>query len=245
MSKPYQWWEYAIRAAAIVAVTVWYGSVFLLRRMLGGPPTLTYTIFPRWARAVLRVAGVELRVGGSELLDRESGRYVLVANHASLFDIPVLLVASPIPVRIMYKRELERVPFLGWALRASTYIAVERQRLQSVGKAIHHARNLLESDAAALLVFPEGTRSADGRLGTFRRGAFVLAFESKRAIVPIAIGGTAAILPRGSLRFSGGMVRVEFLPPMVPPPMKTRADERAWIAALRERIAKVLGKASK
>ncbi|GIV50146.1 MAG: 1-acyl-sn-glycerol-3-phosphate acyltransferase [Candidatus Kapaibacterium sp.] len=243
MTKQYRWWEYAIRAMAIVAVTVWYGTLFLLRRMLGAAPTLTYRIFPRWARAVLRAAGVELQVKGSELLDREGGRYVFVANHASLFDIPVLLVASPLPVRIVYKRELERVPFLGWALRSSTFLAVERQRWQSAGKAVRHALDTLKTDPAALLVFPEGTRSTDGRLGEFRRGAFVLAFESKRAIVPIAVVGTAAILPRGTLRFSGGTVRVEFLPPRVPPPMETRADERAWIAALREEIADVVGKA--
>lgn len=243
MTEQYRWWEYAIRAMAIVAVTVWYGTLFLLRRMLGAAPTLTYRIFPQWARAVLRAAGVELQVKGSEMLDREGGRYVFVANHASLFDIPVLLVASPLPVRILYKRELERVPFLGWALRASTLIAVERQRWQSAGKAVHAALDSLKSDAAALLVFPEGTRSVDGTLGNFRRGAFVLAFESKRAVVPIAIVGTAAILPRGTLRFSGGTVRVEFLPPIIPPPLETRADERAWIAALRERIAEVVGRA--
>lgn len=122
MTEQYRWWEYAIRAMAIVAVTVWYGTLFLLRRMLGAAPTLTYRIFPQWARAVLRAAGVELQVKGSEMLDREGGRYVFVANHASLFDIPVLLVASPLPVRILYKRELERVPFLGWrcALRRSS-----------------------------------------------------------------------------------------------------------------------------
>ncbi len=244
MTKQYRWWEYAVRAAVIVAATVWYGTHFLLRRMLGAAPSLTYTIFPRWARAVLRAAGVELHVKGSELLDSEFGRYVFVANHASLFDIPVLLVASPVPVRIVYKRELERVPFLGWALRSSTFIAIERQRRQSAGKAVRYALDTLTTDPAALLVFPEGTRSVDGRLGEFRRGAFVLAFDSRRAIVPIAIVGTSAILPRNSLRFSGGSVQVVFLRPMVPPPLRTRADELAWIAELRTQIADVVEKAS-
>lgn len=108
----YQWWEFAIRAAAIVLVTVWYGALFLLRRLCGAPATLSYDVFPVWARAVLRAAGVRVHIYGAERLDPKAN-YIFVANHASLFDIPVLLVASPVPVRILYKRQLERVPFLG------------------------------------------------------------------------------------------------------------------------------------
>lgn len=238
-TRCYPWWEFAIRAAAIVLVTVWYGTLFLLRRLCGAPATLSYEVFPVWARAVLHVAGVRVHVRGAERLDRTT-KYILVANHASLFDIPVVLVASPVPVRILYKRQLEHVPFLGWALRASTFIAVERERPQAAGKTLHHTIASLENDAAALLIFPEGTRSRTGEVGQFRRGAFAVAFATGRAIVPIAIHGTGKILPPTTLRFCGGDVTVEFLDPVLPPLQVSRHEERQWIGQLRDHILQAL-----
>jgi len=237
--KCYRWWEYAIRAAAIVIVTMWYGSYFILRRAFGSPPRVTYAIFPRWARAVLWAAGIHVQVTGTEhLKERES--YVFIANHASLFDIPVMLVASPIPLRIFYKRQLERVPFLGWALKASTFIAVQREQPQAAGRAVQQAVESLHNDPAALLVFPEGTRSPSGALGHFRRGAFVLASESKRTIAPVAIVGTAQILPAGRLRFCGGTVHVVFLEPVEMPSHQSRHEFHAWMEDIRARIAAVV-----
>lgn len=235
----YQWWEFAIRAAAIVLVTVWYGALFLLRRLCGAPATLSYDVFPVWARAVLRAAGVRVHIHGAERLDPKAN-YIFVANHASLFDIPVLLVASPVPVRILYKRQLERVPFLGWALRASTFIAVERERPQTAGKILQQTIASLERDPAALLIFPEGTRSRTGEVGQFRRGAFAIAFASGRAIVPIAIHGTGQILPPTTLRFCGGDVTVRFLQPVLPPVHVSRHDERQWIDQLRDLLLQAL-----
>ncbi|MCX8052023.1 MAG: 1-acyl-sn-glycerol-3-phosphate acyltransferase [Chlorobi bacterium] len=237
--RRYRWWEFALRAVGIVVATVGYGTLFLIRRLLGAPPSLSYRIFPRWARAVLRSAGIELRVRGAERLD-PSERYIFIANHASLFDIPVLLVASPVPIRILYKRQLQRVPFLGWALRASTFIPVERERPQTAGKTVQQTLATLDRDSAALLVFPEGTRTRNGEVGQFRRGAFAIALASSRRLVPVAIAGTHAILPPDTLRFSGGTVHVEFLDPVEPPKLPTRDHQRQWIESFRQRIVAAL-----
>ncbi|GIV55050.1 MAG: 1-acyl-sn-glycerol-3-phosphate acyltransferase [Candidatus Kapaibacterium sp.] len=242
-AQQYHWWEFAARAAAIVALTVWYGTLFLVRRCCGAPPALTYTIFPQWARAVLRAAGVRLQVRGTEHC-QQGIPLVLVANHCSLFDIPVLMVASPVPVRILYKRELERVPFLGWALKCSTFIPVERERPQTAGKTVHTAIASLARDPAALIVFPEGTRSRDGSLGPFRRGAFAIAFATGRQLVPVAIIGSGQVLPPTTLRFNRGTIEVVFLPPVQPPPFRSRTDERQWIEHLRHNILAALDRAS-
>lgn len=242
--KPYCWWEFALRAAAIAMLTAWYGTIFVVRRLLGSSSALSYTIIPRWARSILHAAGIRIHVRGAEHL-RSDGTYILLANHCSLFDIPVLIAASPVPVRILYKRELERVPFLGWALRLSTFIAVERERPQTAGRTVQHVIASLSHDPAALVVFPEGTRSRTGKLGQFRRGAFAIALAAQRLLVPVVLRGTHQLLPPGTLRFNGGTVGVEFLEPIAPPTDElSRAEQRQWMERTRELFLSALSRES-
>lgn len=239
-TRQYRWAAYLVRAAAIALATAVYAVVFILRRLFGASPHSSYTLVRQWAQRVLHFAGIQLQVRGAETLSN-SNRYVFLANHASLFDIPVMIAASPLPLRILYKRQLRWVPFLGWALQLTNFIPVDRERLQRAGKVVTRTVAELEKDPAALLVFPEGTRTRDGQLGHFRRGAFAIAFASGRLLVPVAIKGTHALLPPTTLRFAGGAVEVEFLAPVAPPAYElSRSEERAWIERFRARIAQAL-----
>jgi len=140
---------------------------------------------------------------------------ILVANHQSLFDIIALFWLRR-QFKWVAKESLFRIPFLGWSMRLAKYVILSRGRQ----KRIRHAYDLAKGWLAAgmpVFFFPEGTRSFTGELGSFQNGAFKLAFETGGSLVPIAVSGTHALLPRGQWVFRPhGHVRITILPPMDP-----------------------------
>ncbi len=113
----------------------------------------------------------------------------------------------------MYKRELEKIPFFGWFLKKSDFIAIEREEAISARGSLNKALELIKQDVS-VLIFPEGTRSSDGNLKEFKKGAMFLAVRSGKPIVPVAISGTCKLLPRGSLFIRTGRVKVTIGKPL-------------------------------
>ena len=159
-----------------------------------------------WARRILFFAGVRVETIGRENIERQKS-YIFVANHSSYFDIPAAFVAIPNRMRIMYKKELEKIPVFGWYLKYSDFVAIEREEVASARQSLNEALKLIQQDYS-VLIFPEGTRSADGTLGEFKRGALYLAIKSGKEIVPVTIIGAREILPRGSFFFRTGKIKV-------------------------------------
>lgn len=169
-----------------------------------------------YSRTVLRFCGIKLRVEGLENVDF-SRSHIYVSNHASQFDIPAVIAGIPDQIRIVYKKELEKVPFFGWGLKfPKVYIGIDRgggqDAIQSLQAAAEKIRN-----GASVLLFGEGTRSPDGRLQTFKRGAFNLAVKSGVPVVPLTINGSYSILPKKSLRLRPGTITLVLDKPIVPP----------------------------
>lgn len=146
-----------------------------------------------WSRFALRVFGVEVRVRGAENLHRD-GAYIYVTNHASMFDIPAIMSILP-RVRIMFKKELSYVPIWGWALRWGYHIMVDRGKGAEAMKSLDRAVESIKT-GGSIILFAEGTRTRDGKLLPFKRGAFSLAAKSGVPIVPISINGSFKILPK-------------------------------------------------
>jgi 1-acyl-sn-glycerol-3-phosphate acyltransferase len=165
-----------------------------------------------WSRCALRVAGVRLEVEGSEILEQNRPA-VAVSNHASNVDIYALCSFLPIPFMIPAKAALFRIPFLGGSMRAMGMVPLERSRsgrdVRELERMAAHFR-----ERALLLFYPEGTRSPDGRLRRFKKGAFATAIRHQVPIVPILVAGTQRIQPRGTWRVRGGRVRVRVLDPV-------------------------------
>lgn len=203
--------------------TVVYGIAVSLHMIVFRDRNVFFLYARHWARLLLRVAGVRVHLNGVPYIN-PSERYVYVSNHASLFDIPVLLATIPDNVRIMYKRELERIPLFGWVLRWSPFIAIDRNKSRSAASQIDDTIASMAT-GSSVIVFPEGTRSLNATLGEFRRGAFVLAARSGRPIVPVVLVGTNAIMPARSYRLRSGSVTCSILEPLVVPQPPTRADE--------------------
>lgn len=165
---------------------------------------LFHAIARGWARAVLFVCGVKVRVTGLDRID-PSRNYVYVSNHASMFDIPAILAGIPDQIRIIYKKELEIIPVFGWGLKYGAYVGIDRGRggdaIKSLDEAIDKIRR-----GASMLLFAEGTRTMDGKLQPFKRGAFNLAIKAGIPIVPLTVNGSYAILRKHSINVLPGTV---------------------------------------
>jgi len=169
-----------------------------------------------WASSVLLLCGLRLTVRGKEYLDPDSN-YVYVCNHASLFDIPVVMAGIPDQIRLVYKKELEKIPIFGWCLKWGPYIGIDRSNRIEAKRSVEEAARKIHNGASVLL-YAEGTRSADGKLQPFKRGAFNLAVQSGVPVVPLTINGTFRILPKHSMSVRPGTVEMIF---GLPIPVKT------------------------
>ncbi len=190
----------------------------------------------RIVRAGLRVAGIRTEVIGVENVPTDRS-CIFMCNHVSNLDPPVLLPLLPGRSSVLLKKELMRIPILGRAMRMAKFIPVERSSRRDAAKAsVTAAADALRS-GLHIVVFPEGTRSLDGRLSTFKKGPFYLAQETQAPIVPIAISGTQRMMKKGSAAITPGLARVQILPPIESSLYATR-DE--LMQAVRKSIAAAL-----
>ncbi len=157
-----------------------------------------------WSRLLLKISGIRVNLRGAEHL--EPGKhYIYVSNHASAFDIPIVLGCIPDEVRIVYKKELERIPIFGWSLAVGHYIRIDRSRAVGAMRSLELAAEKMR-EGASVLLFAEGTRTTDGRLQEFKRGSFALAAKAGVPIVPVTINGSFRILPKRKFRINAGEV---------------------------------------
>ncbi len=173
---------------------------------------ITFALTRGFSKFTLAIAGVKLKVEGAEFLNKDES-YIYVTNHQSMFDIPILMQATPSNIRFIYKKSLTHIPLFGWAMYLSGYIPLDRTDARAAMKTLKDAAKRLVH-GISLVIFPEGTRSEDGRLGEFKRGTFILADGSNAKIVVGTIIDSYKILSKGKLLINGGHVRVIFSKPM-------------------------------
>jgi 1-acyl-sn-glycerol-3-phosphate acyltransferase len=178
----------------------------------------------RWAAHIVKNAGIRLHVSGREhLLPHET--YLVMSNHQSLYDIPVLFHVIGANVRMITKEELFRVPIFGKALHAGGFISIDRSNRIAAMRSLDLARALLAS-GTHVWIAPEGTRSRTGRLLPFKKGAFYLALEAGLPILPVTVSGTRNALPAKGLRSTAGAdVHVSIHAKIDPRPYAARGKE--------------------
>jgi 1-acyl-sn-glycerol-3-phosphate acyltransferase len=166
----------------------------------------------KWAMAFgLRVLGIRVEVSGREALDKNES-HVFMANHLSFIDGPMLFRLIPQSVRVIIKKSIFRIPVVGQGMKFVGFVPVDRKGIRGGKKSIETAGRLMRERGYSYLIFPEGTRSRDGRIQAFKRGGFFLALESESSIAPISIAGTFELMPKGSLFAKSGRVSVRFHP---------------------------------
>jgi 1-acyl-sn-glycerol-3-phosphate acyltransferase len=161
-----------------------------------------------WAWLILKTTRVSVEIEGLDQLPRDQP-YLFLANHQSIYDIPVLFWHLPYQLRILAKASLGRVPFLGWHLGRSGHVLVDRS---NPGSSTMVQIKELMRQKVSIVVFPEGTRSADGTVARFRGGIVLLAIEAGLPIVPVSVEGTRHVMLKGRLMTCPGHVRVKVLP---------------------------------
>jgi 1-acyl-sn-glycerol-3-phosphate acyltransferase len=197
-----------LKLIGIALNTVIVTPIAILMAPIGRHARLSYRLCEAWALADLALCGVHVRTRRLAPLDPRIP-YVFMSNHRSHFD-PLAVVAAlrEFQLRWVAKRELTRVPFFGWALRATKHVIIDRSNTTQAVATLRAARaQMLEG--ISVVIFPEGTRSegADALL-PLKKGGFMLALETGFPIVPIAVRGSRAILPKGSWRIVGGEIEV-------------------------------------
>ena len=170
-----------------------------------------YTAVP-WAKMILWVCGVRGRVKGLENVETNVPR-IYLTNHQSYFDIFALLAYLPVDFKFILKQELMKIPLFGFAMRRARYIGIDRENPRKAVKSINEAAKRIKN-GASVVIFPEGTRSTDGRLQEFKRGGFRLAIKSGCDVVPVAIIDSRHIVPKGSLRINRGTIAISIGKPI-------------------------------
>ena len=174
-------------------------------------------------RLALRAARIEVRVEGVENVPTDKA-VIFMANHVSNLDPPVLLPVLPGRSSVLLKKELLRIPILGMAMRMAQFVPVERGGRRDAASASVAAAAGALRDGLHILVFPEGTRSKDGRLQAFKKGPFFLAKQTMAPVVPVAISGTEKMMRKGSAAITPDTARVQFLKAVLPRDYATREE---------------------
>lgn len=195
----------------------------------------------QWSRNLLQVAGIRLTVSGLENIEGARA-YLLMSNHASHFDVPVIFQAYKRPVRMVAKKELFAIPLFGSAMRAAGFPELDRGNREKAIAALKQGASLF-SQGISLWIAPEGTRSKDGELGPFKKGGFVIALEQQLDIVPIGLAGTRDVLAPGTVDVHEGVhVHAHFGAPIAPTAASYSTQARDELmrrteSALRDAIA--------
>ncbi|MCX7737643.1 MAG: 1-acyl-sn-glycerol-3-phosphate acyltransferase [Candidatus Kapabacteria bacterium] len=219
----------------MVLITVYDSIIVLFNTFFNSKKYSFFEHSRKWSRRLLKFSGVKLNIIGLDNVNTNQ-TYIFISNHSSLFDIPVLFLSIPVNARIIYKKELEKIPVFGYMLKKSPLIPVQREDPRKAFESIQQSIDSIKEDVS-VIIFPEGTRSRSGELGEFRRGAFNLATRSGKLIIPITIIGTNRIIPKGKLSISTGEVTVIFSPPIKPPQNPTAKEEKEMMKLTRNIIA--------
>jgi 1-acyl-sn-glycerol-3-phosphate acyltransferase len=218
--------ELAWNMRGLARVTAGYCSLSVIVRPITGERG-PHRLMRRYFDAVIRELGIELVAEGTEKVPKV-GPCVIAVNHNSLLDVPVVGTILPIDYKWVSKKSIFYTPFVGWHLYAAGHIWIDRTRKDNMERLEEQFHRTI-ANGGSILMFPEGTRSPDGRLQKLKSGAFVTAVRENVPVLPIVLDGTERLLTKGELLMPHGVekiVRVRVCDPIPPPPADESAERR-------------------
>lgn len=208
----------------IVSIVDWKGQIF-------------GWVARTWSKIILFVSGVPYEIQGLENL-KESQHYVFTANHESAFDIPLIFAGIPLRMVAVSKIQLRKIPIFGWAMIAGKMIFVDRANNEKAVESLKKAKESLNKNPRSIVLYPEGTRSLDGRVHRFKKGGIILAIEAGMPIVPVALCGTSEVVTKGSWKISPRKLQIRLGDPISTTDLNY--DDRNWLAEkLRDEVIKM------
>ncbi len=228
----------------------------LLLALLGIPSTVFFTlaaiagglirarrgyfdwVHRNWGRSMLGLAGVRVELEGMKRLPPNEA-LILAVNHQSWFDIVALFGTLPVSLRFVAKKEISRIPLFAQAMGAAGHVFLDRRNRAKAVAAMRGAGVRMRDQGLSMVLFPEGTRSPDGRLLPFKKGSFVLSIETGATLLPLAMDGGRLIMPKGRLRVRSGRMRIRCGEPM-PLAGLTKDDRDAVLEAVEGQISGML-----
>jgi 1-acyl-sn-glycerol-3-phosphate acyltransferase len=236
---PYHWWRTVFfLIPAITIYTIVLGTASIVSSVIDRRGYFAHGCARAWSWLILKTTGVRVTVEGLERITPGT-TYVFVSNHQSIYDTPVVFAALPYQLRIIAKESLARFPVLGWHLRRGGHLFVDRKHPDPAG--ILKRWRALVSEGLSLIIYAEGGRSADGHVGRFKGGSFLLAIEAGLPIVPLAIIGTRQSMPKGRLRTEPANVTLIVHDPIQPPAIADPTPRDA--KALADRVRAIVSAA--
>lgn len=197
----------ALFYVVMVLATAFFSTVAVVGGLFRARKGLYDWVHRNWSRSLLASAGARLSADGLEHVEPDRAQ-IFVSNHQSGLDIWALMATLPASLRFVAKQELGRIPVFAAACRAAGHVFIDRHNPGDAVPKIRAAGDRMRDEGLSLVMFPEGTRSRDGSLGRFKKGAFALAIETGADIVPVAVDGGGRILTRGSRRVRAGPMTV-------------------------------------
>jgi len=195
-----------IRLILIVIVCTLIAILTIICSPIDYKRKISFLLYKIMCAGILFSAGIKVKVRGKEKLNPDEV-FLYLSNHQSYFDIPVLMKVLPGNVRFVYKKSMTKIPIFGWAMYLSGYIPIDRKNARNAIDSLKKAADAMKR-GISIVMYPEGTRSADGEVKEFKKGMAMLAAISDCRVVPVSIQGTYDLLPRDSFKIKRGTVYV-------------------------------------
>jgi len=231
----YPLWQWFVFVPLAVVATLLAALIALPTALLISPRVANLHIAVRWCRFLAFLAPVKVEIEGLEHANPKQS-FVVVANHQSQFDIPVIYGFCGLDMRWVMKAELGWIPFVSQACQAIGHIQVNRRDPEQARRAINKAVARLES-GTGILFFAEGTRSRTGELLEFKKGAFRVAIDQQMPVLPMTVIGSRDVMPADSIRIRPGRVRL-----VIHPPIGTEGMEVDDLIPLRDQVRELIGR---
>lgn len=196
----------------VVLTTFFWGATAIITSFFTRTGNPVHIVARMWARGILYVSRIKVTVNGLANIDPTQS-YVYMSNHQSNFDIPVLLAYLPVQFRWLAKAELFKIPIFGRAMRGAGYVKIDRFNREAAFESLNEAARKMKN-GVSVMIFPEGTRSRDGKIRPFKKGGFVMALDAGVPIVPVVLKGTWTIMDKSSLRINTGEVSLNIETPI-------------------------------